>query len=125
MDKLESEISSAAELFNADVYLPLSVIWKTPLPCPHAGPGRLVIAGWNGSTAAEGFRASIILELMRPSVLEVELDINGVDGGDDAGCVLKTVKASEVVLHKLRLYLPERAAWKNPSPHPDTRPGRL
>lgn len=84
-----------------------------------------MIAGWIGSTAAEGFKAFIILELMRPSVLEIELDKRGVNEGDDAGNGLPTVKASEVVLHKLRLYLPEGAAWKNPSLHSDTGPGRL
>lgn len=62
--KTEGESGPDGQLL--ETYLHWFRLWKPLSPHPHAGPGRLLDAGWNGTTTVGGSRASIVLSSVRP-----------------------------------------------------------
>lgn len=113
---LRSVTFSEEVTFLSELYLPGSAGWKTPLPNPNTGPGRLKSAGSGVSTVTGGSGASKMPSVVRPGSAEVSCsDILELQCGRASGRVMLTSKG----------YLPGKAIWKTPSPVLNTGPGRL
>ena len=83
VDGLKAGSGSMGGLELAFSHLPVLGFWMPRPSHPHAGPGRLVIAGWIGSTAAGRLEASIMPTSMRPGVMLRDMSV-----GEGLGLVL-------------------------------------
>lgn len=117
--RLRVEMFSEDAMFFIELYLPERASWKTPLPGPNTGAGRLKNAGCIISTVSGGSGASKKPYDVRPGIVDIDwcvaLDMLELQGE----------RTSEQRMRLLNGYLPRRAIWKSPSPVLNTGPGRL